>query len=36
MSDWRLVAGSALVVGGIAIVNFKPRPRPAAAAAVTR
>jgi drug/metabolite transporter (DMT)-like permease len=35
-ADWRLVAGSALVVGGIAIVNFKPRWRPAAAATITK
>jgi len=34
-ADWRLVAGSLLVVGGIAIVNFKPRLKPASAAIAT-
>ena len=26
-ADWRLLAGSALIVGGIGVVNFKPRLR---------
>ena len=34
-ADWRLIAGSLLVVSGIAIVNFKPRLKPASAAIVT-
>lgn len=29
--DWRLIVGSLLVVGGIAIVNLKPRTQPAPA-----
>ncbi len=27
-ADWRLLAGSALVVAGILVVNLRPRPRP--------
>jgi drug/metabolite transporter (DMT)-like permease len=33
--DWRLIAGSLLVVSGIAIVNFKPRLKPVSAATAT-
>ena len=35
-ADWRLIAGSLLVVSGIAIVNFKPRLKRASAATVTK
>jgi len=31
--DWRLIAGSLLIVGGIVVVNLKLRPRPARAVA---
>ena len=30
--DWRLVAGSLLIVGSIVVVNLKPRPKPELAA----
>jgi drug/metabolite transporter (DMT)-like permease len=26
-ADWRLIAGSVMVVGGIGVVNFKPKPQ---------
>ena len=32
--DWRLLAGSALIVAGIVVVNLKLRPRPTSMAAV--
>lgn len=32
-ADWRLLIGSALIVGGIVVVNFKPRSRVRAVAA---
>ena len=36
VADWRLVAGSLLVVGGIAVVNFRPRLKATAPATATR
>lgn len=33
-ADWRLLAGSALIVAGIGVVNLKLRPRPTPAVAV--
>lgn len=32
-ADWRLLAGSALIVGGIVVVNLRSRPKPLPAAA---
>lgn len=34
-ADWRLLAGSALIVAGIGVVNLKLRPRPTPAVAVS-
>ncbi len=33
-ADWRLVVGALLIVGGIGVVNFKPKPKPQVAAGV--